>query len=117
MTSNLQRLGKTLDDRMKKTSGAAAKITLEFGVISDNLYLTTDSIKTPIPQADYMIDLRLTHPDYRGSNESDGDPQHKHRSPGVFRRLQPGDRVLVAWIGFEPVVICIVVSGETINES
>lgn len=120
MRSNLQRLGQTLDDRMKRTSGAASKITLEFGVISDNLYLTVDSIGTPIPKGDYMVSLSLTHSDYKGYTPEDGGADtepHTHRVPSVFRGIQPGDRVLVAWVGFEPVVIDIIVSSNTITSN
>lgn len=118
MNTNMQRLGSLLDSRMKQTSGAASKTVLEFGVINGNLSLTTDSINTPIPKGDYMISLSLTHNDYKGyENEGADPPKHKHRVPSVFRRIQPGDRVLVAWVGFEPIVIDIIVSSNTITSN
>lgn len=130
MRSNLERLGATLDGRMKKTSGAAVPTTIELGVINDNLSLTTDSLKTPIPKGDYMVDIRLTAKSYDTSNTThehsggthsghDGGDgihshdggEHAHRLPDVFRGLQAGDRVMVAWCGHEPVVISILVSS------
>lgn len=112
MSSNLQRLGKVLDGRMKKTSGAAVKTTLEFGIINSNLSLTTDTLKTQIPKGDYMVDIRLACSTYRTSSEDNGDGgQQDHRLPEEFRALQAGDRVLVAWVGYEPVVISIIVSS------
>ena len=120
MRSNLQRLGQTLDGRMKQTSGAASKIALEFGVISDNLYLTVDSIGTPIPKGDYMVSLSLTHNDDKGYTPQYGGAEiepHTHRVPSAFRVIQPGDRVLVAWVGHEPVVIDIIASSNTITSN
>lgn len=148
MSSNIQRLGETLSGRMKKSASAAVPTTLELGTINGNLSLTVDSIGTPIPQADYLVDLRLTHETYYSYNElydadmspsrdyhkhyhgehgghdgGDGshshttDGLHDHRSPSVFRRLKAGDRVLVAWVGFQPVVLSIVVEGTTITKN
>lgn len=147
MSSNIQRLGETLAGRMKKSAAAAVPTTLELGTINGNMSLTVDSIGTPIPQADYMVDLRLTHETYYSYNElydadmkatrkphhhaggthgghdsgngshTHDDGLHDHRVPSVFRRLEPGDRVLVAWIGYQPVIVAIVVAGTTITSN
>ena len=142
MSSNLQRLGETLAGNMKRTANAAVPTTLELGIINGNLSLTVDSIANPIPQGDYMVPLHLTHENYYSYNEMNSsrkaphhhaggehaqvggsgyhthdDGLHDHRVPSVFRRLKPGDRVLVAWIGFEPVIIDIVVAGTTITKN
>lgn len=147
MSSNVQRLGQTLASRMKKSAAAAIPTTLELGIINSNLSLTVDSISNPIPQADYMVALHLTHETYYSYNElydtdrnatrkphhhaggahggHDGgngshthdDGLHDHRAPSVFRRLEPGDRVIVAWIGYEPVIVDIVVAGTTITKN
>lgn len=142
MSTNIERLGDTLSQRMKRSAIAAVPTTLELGIINGNLSLSVDSIGTPIPQGDYMVDLRLTHENYYSYNElnssakaphhhaggthaqyaGDGyhthdDGLHDHRAPSVFRRLEPGDRVLVAWVGDEPVIISIVVSGTTITKN
>ncbi len=140
MTSNIQRLGDALASRMKKTANAAVPTTIELGTIGNNLYLTTDSIKTPIAADQYMVAINLTHENYFTYNELNSsaaaphhheggthgqccgsgyhthdDGLHDHRLPSVFRRLQPGDRVLVAWCGNQPVVISIVVSGTAVT--
>lgn len=142
MGSNVQRLGEALAGRMKKSAAAAIPTTLELGIINGNLSLTVDSIGNPIPQADYMVALHLTHENYYSYNELNSsrkaphhhaggehgqcagtgahthdDGLHDHRVPSVFRRLEPGDRVLVAWIGYEPVIIDIVVAGTTITKN
>lgn len=120
MSSNMQRLGATLADRMKKTSAAAVPTTLELGTIGSNLSLTTDSLPVPIPKGDYLINLMLAADSYRTSSEThthsgedhthDGG-EHSHTLPSAFRSLKAGDRVMVAWCGNEPVVLAVLVSS------
>ena len=117
---NMKRLGEVLSGRMKKTSAAAVPTTIELGIINRNLSLTTDSIKTPIPKGDYMVNLMLSGGSYNtsseththtGSDHTHTGGNHSHNLPSVFRSLKSGDRVLVAWCGNEPVIIAIVVSS------
>lgn len=140
MSSNIQRLGNTLAKRMVKTSKNAVPVTLELGTINGDMSLTTDTLAGNISPRDYMIDLRLTHENYYSYNELNSstnaphhheggeheqelgsgehthdDGLHDHRMPSVFRKLNPGDRVLVAWVGNEPIIVAIVVSGDTIT--
>ena len=112
MSSNMQRLGETLANRMKKTSAAAVTTTIELGRIGANMSLTTDSLRTAIPQGAYMVNLMLCG-SFRTGEETDSEEveDHSHQLPASFRELQSGDRVLVAWCGNEPVVIAIVVSS------
>lgn len=79
MSRNIQRLGESLVARMQKTANAANSIQTELGIITDNLSLIPDSLQAPIPTGDYMV-------------SAGQDPQ-------------PGDRVLLAWCGSEPVII------------
>ena len=129
MSSNIQRLGDTLSGRMKRSAKEAIPTSIELGKILSNLSLITDSIKTPIPKGDYMINLTLISSTYQTSSETHNhtggthtqlmgtghhthdDGEHDHRLPPDFRELKSGDRVLVAWCGNEPVVIAIVVSS------
>lgn len=145
MSSNMERLGGILTTRMKETSKSAIPTTVELGIINGDLSLTVDSLPTPIPPEEYMIDLILTHNTYYTYNElyntdmvptrsphvhkgreaahlqaaGDGvhihntDGLHDHRVPSVFRKIEPGDRVLVVWIGHEPIIVAIVVAGTT----
>ena len=143
MSSNIQRLGDTLTGKMKQSAQAAVPVTIELGVINGDMSLTTDSIKVPIPQGDYMVPLSLTHDTYYTYNElnssanaphvhnggehegheagtgshTHNDGLHDHRVPSVFRGLEAGDRVLVAWVGHQPVVVDIVVSSDTITSN
>lgn len=129
MSKNMQRLGATLSNRMKRTAQGAVPTTIELGVVNSNLSITTDSLQAAIPKGDYMINLMLTgslsvgggsHEHSGGSHEghetgsgthSHTGGSHSHELPAAFRGLQSGDRVLVAWCGNEPVVIAIVVSS------
>lgn len=132
MSSNIQRLGDTLAGRMKKTARDMTPTSIELGIINPNLSLTTDSLKTPIPRGDYMVNLLLAgqkeetsseeHNHTGGSHSHSGDGftltgglhshtggAHKHSV--TLRGLKAGDRVLVAWCGHEPVVVAVVVSS------
>lgn len=118
--SNMKRLGNTLASRMKATSAAAIPTTIELGIINSNLSLTTDSLRVPIPKGDYLMNLTLAGDSYltssethlhEGEDHSHDGGDHSHALPSVFRSLQEGDRVLVAWCGNEPVVVAIVVSS------
>lgn len=111
--TNLQRLGNVFDGRMKKTSGAAVPTTIEFGKINNNLSLTTDSLNSPIPKGEYMVDIRLSGTSYKTSETTIAgvEGSHEHELTDPFRALEDGDRVLVAWCGNEPVVIAIIVAS------
>ena len=142
MRPNIQRLGDRLSDRMKRTSDAAVPTTLELGRINGDMSLTVDSLSNNIPKGSYMVSLWLTHDTYFTYNElnsstkkphvhqygeheghesgdgahiHDKDGLHDHRVSSVFRNLEPGDRVLVAWVGHEPVVITVVTSSLTVT--
>ena len=60
MSSNMQRLGAILQNRMKQTASAAGSITIELGTVRSNLSITTDSLQADIPKGDYMVNLALT---------------------------------------------------------
>lgn len=107
MKRNLQRLGSALDNRMKNTANASVPMTVELGTIKRNLSLRVDSVKKEIPKGSYMVNLALTSGSYRTTAVSD----HSHGLPSVFRALKSGDRVLVVWCGFEPVVVSIVTNS------
>lgn len=115
MSKNMQRLGSTLSNRMKRTASGAVPTTIELGVVNSNLSITTDSLKAAIPKGDYMVNLILTGSfnvsgGEHGGHES-GNGTHSHKLPGSFRGIRAGDRVVVAWCGNEPVVIAIVTSS------
>ena len=127
---NIRRLGDIVDGRMKKTASSASNSQMvELGTITEGFNLTTDSIGL-IPKGQYMVDLRLTsggttteksthkhsggehggHEGGSGYHSHDGG-EHVHNLPTRLRGLNIGDRVLVVWAGFEPVVVAIVTSS------
>ncbi|MGN0999700.1 MAG: hypothetical protein ACI4PO_09130 [Faecousia sp.] len=128
-SKNMQRLGTTLSNRMKQTSNAAATISVELGKVNVDMSITPDSLGYSVPKGDYMVNLLLTGEIYTskeththsggahgGHEGGDGTHfhsggEHKHFMPSAYRNLQPGDRVLIAWCGNDPVVIAIVVSS------
>lgn len=134
MGKNTQRLGDVLAGRMQKTARANSPTALELGTITSDGSLKIDGLAGNISPSEYMIDLRLTHADYltlktehfhsdgshgghsdgTGTHTHDGGI-HNHRLSSVFRRPRAGDRVLVAWVGYEPIIVAIVVAGTTIT--
>lgn len=77
--NNIQRLGETLAKRMTKTANAAVDITAEYATINDNNSLTPDSLQVAIPEEEYIVLQDQT--------------------------FNAGERVLIVWVGSDPVVI------------
>ena len=93
---NTKRLAKLLSDRMKETSKAAVRTTIELGLFNNDRSITPDSLRDRIPKGEYMINSVLTTVD--------------SHSEKLFP-LKGGDRILIAWCGDEPVVIAKVTRG------
>lgn len=134
MGSSIKQLGDIIAGRIQKSAQANKGTYLELGIINADLSLKIDGMGGNISPGDYMVDIRLTHTDYNtsetehehsggahsghelgtGTHTHDGG-KHLHRVPSVFRKLQAGDRVLVAWVGNDPIIVAIVVAGTTIT--
>lgn len=100
---------------------------LELGTIQPDASLQLDHFQHPIPRGDYLVAEYLTLPAewptfQTGIGGGGGDaPAHSHSvtvpTPKALRPLEPGDRVLVAWVNngatgnADPVVVCRVVSS------
>lgn len=110
MSKNMQRLASVMAARMNQTSRAAVSTTIELGTVNKNLSITPDSLRVAIPKGDYMVNLMLTGEKYTGYGYS-GEQSHRHELPAEYRGLRPGDRILMAWCGKEPVVIAVVTSS------
>ncbi len=109
---------------------------LDFGEIQGNGSLLTNTFPVPIPRGDYTVCRQLTlgkegscmtvtdmdglHEHSGGVHEGHdtGDGTHTHEGgshthvipvPEQMRGIQPGDRVLVAWVQNEAVVIDIII--------
>ena len=134
MDEGMSKLARVLHNRMKDERGAHSSLVLDFGEIQKDYSLLTNTYPIPIPKADYLVleDLTLgetgtklttttqngaqTH----GNNGSHGghvggDGSHEHESSGThshtvlipekLRWLKPGDRVLVAWVQHDAIVV------------
>lgn len=132
MESNLDRFGALLSGFVRETQKASNGLMLELGTLNADGSLSVDSLSRSIPKGEYMVGLHLqsstddaltTHPATHthsggehaqmsgsGGHTHDGGA-HVHLIPQTMRGLKKGDRVLVAWVGVEPIVIDIVVSS------
>lgn len=103
----IAQLAKILDSRI----GAAGQNGqgLELGTILENYSLKTDTFQHQIPQNSYHVCRSLTIGRL-------GEPVCATgvQIPEKLRSLAPGDRVLVGWVGSEPIVIDIVVSAQNL---
>lgn len=89
MGKNMQRLGDTLNSRMRKTAGAAVPMNLELGIINDNLSLTTDSLRSPVPKGQYMVNILLTG-EYQTSSEEHTHDGGSHTHSGGAHTQETG---------------------------
>ncbi len=134
MDEGMNKLARVLHGRMKSEREAFSALPLDFGEIQKDYSLLTNTYPIPIPKSDYLVlqDLTLgetgaqlttttqngahTH----GNNGSHGghvggDGSHEHESSGThshtvlipekLRWLKPGDRVLVAWVQHDAIVV------------
>lgn len=99
------RLAQAIQQRMERTMDMPMQ--LDFGTINDDLSLQTNSFEKPIPVDDYEV-IEL----WGGKPLKTHDPNTAHNSGWIPEPawwwppvLQPGNRVLVAWVGSEAVVL------------
>lgn len=111
------KLANVLSQRMKKEG--ESPLVLDFGEIQGNGSLTTNTFPVPIPKGDYSICRHVGGLSFEisGGSHSGHEEQtttyhtgsHKHTvAPPV---VKPGDRVLVAWVQNEAVVIDVITSS------
>jgi len=105
----LQNLARVLDQRMAGRN--QPDTVLDFGEITKSYELETTVYPVPIPKDDYQVCRQLTlgNKDEVLCRVSDGNEAY---IPEKMRKLKPGDRVLVAWVREEPVVVDIVVRAD-----
>lgn len=83
------KLAEALVGRIRKENESPQ--VLDFGTITSDGGLQTDTFKAVIPKGSYTV--------------------VRHLKLGSMRSIQPGDRVLVAWVQNEAVVIDIIMAG------
>ena len=91
MGKNLDSLGAEFDGRMKAVFRASyPSFTTDLGKITSNGGLQLDSMKgNIIPKGSYMVNVYFLKE----------------------QALKSGDRVLVTWVGKEPIVVAVVTSS------
>jgi hypothetical protein len=126
----------------KISTAAQTGVVLDFGEIQADGSLKTNQFDVAIPANDYLVcrgaahtetTLTLTksgqgqhphgpsgeHSQYQGSGShshpsSEGAHNHDVLRPDSMRAVKPGDRVLVAWVGSDAVVIDIIVQANEV---
>ncbi len=105
----LQSLARVVDKRIAERT--VPDTALDFGEITESYELVTNTFPVPIANDDYHVCRQLTLGRsgdvlcrVSGGNEA--------YIPEKMRKLKPGDRVLVAWVREEPVVIDIVMRAD-----
>ena len=104
------KLAQVLDKRTSQKT--ESPLTLDFGEIQANGSLKTNTFPVPIPKGDYTIcrlaaglTLSTSEQSWLGKSPS-GVPLHSHSV--TIPAVKAGDRVLVAWIQSEAVVIDVI---------
>lgn len=132
MESSIEKLGNILAGFVRESQAARQRMLLELGSINADGSLSVDSLAQSIPKGEYMLGLHLTslvdsalqtysaththsggaHAQMSGSGAHSHDGgAHTHGIPQTMRGTKAGDRVLIAWVGVEPIVVAIVVSS------
>lgn len=117
----VNRLANALQARMNRNQEANSALVLDFGVIQGDYSLKTNTFGPPIPQSDYHVLRQLTlgptgstltetktPGQHGGHSGGDGSHSHEIKVPEKMRSIKPGDRVLVAWVQSEAVVLDII---------
>ena len=80
----------------------------DFGVINNDMSLTTNRFPISIPQGEYYLGrlvsglkISVSGGSHGGHENGDGSHSHTITLPG----LSPGDHVLVVWVQDDPVVV------------
>lgn len=128
--SGATKLTNTLGSMMRAIAGEASKPQIDFGIINGDYSLTCNSFSQPIPKTDYSVcrsllynpAVPLTETYVDGYHDHYGtvptEPhQHKVKLPKKMYWLRPGQKVLVAIIGNEFVIIDIVYDGKWLGSS
>ena len=107
----IEELGMLMNSQMKNIMKRNTGITLELGTINNDMGLSVASLGNAIPKGDYMVSLHLSQESLEIETSTEEEHEHVVSLPANLRGLQAGDRVIVAWVGTEPIVVDVVVSS------
>ena len=91
---------------------------LDFGEIQADYSLLCNTYEIPIPKSDYLICRGLTYSDSESNTTSyttAGGDSHRHTVSVVRdkdKHVKVGDRVLVAWVGNDAVVVDVITAAD-----
>ena len=86
-------------------------LVLDFGVIQSDKSLLTNTYGLPIPKTDYLVCRHLKERTVESTTSLES--SHTHTVAIDTREpLKTGDRVLVAWVQNDAVVVDVIVSAE-----
>lgn len=138
----MNKLARVLHGRMQTERDAYSDLVLDFGVIQSDYSLLTNTYPIPIPKTDYLVLRQLTlgntgdvltntgtkgahtHSGGTHGGHESGDGSHTHSGgehghtvliPEKMRWLKPGDRVLVAWVQHDAIVLDIICEATEIR--
>jgi hypothetical protein len=111
----INKLARVMQQRMQEVN--KSPLLLDFGVIQDDYSLLTNTFPIPIPKTDYLVCRDVTHDPGKPLTQTKTVDLHSHDVvlPESMRWLKPGDRVLVAWVQNDAVVIDIVLPATKIG--
>lgn len=101
----MTKLAAALMAKMRQISAQPA--VLDFGSILNDFSLSTNRFPIPIPQGDYFV-CRIGALSFtQGLGQTKTADLHSHEVPlpACLEPIQPGDRVLIAWVDDDAVVI------------
>lgn len=109
-------LARVLTGRMQKENRTPP--VLDFGNIEADYSLKTNTFPVPIPKSDYTVcrhigGLTIETEGGRHSGHETGTGVHDHKIP--IPVIEPGDRVLVAWVQSEAVVIDVILPADAVR--
>jgi len=112
--AGLNRFANTLKERVAKQTETS--LVIDFGQINADFSLTTNTFPVPIPRTDYSVCRSALGIDVTGNTtpNTDTPPEfHMHNLSitTTSEKLKAGDRVLVAWVQNEAVVIDVILSA------
>lgn len=99
------KLAMVLIDRIKREG--ESPLSLDFGEIQGNGSLLTNTFPVPIPKGQYSVCRQVGGLIFDTSPGGDGPHSHSITMP----QIKPGDRVIVAWVQSEAVVIDVITSS------
>ena len=112
----IAKLAKVLQGRAKEQFMSTGR-TFEFATITEEYSLEPDSSPGMIiPKEDYLVLEHLTYPETINTEPTvigdTGEHTHKIKCENIHRNIGIGDRVIIAWIGNDVVVLGRYTSGK-----